>query len=268
MLIDSHCHLDFPDFAAELDAVVARAGAAGVGAMLMISTHVRRFERLWAITERFPNVVCSIGTHPHYAAEERDVRLDELLDIAASPRVVAIGEAGLDYHYHNSPIEDQEAGFRLHIAAARQTGLPLVIHSRDADAHTRRILEEEMAKGAFKAVLHCYTGGLELAMLGVELGLYVSFSGVLTFKNSDELRAIARQLPLERLLVETDAPYLAPMPMRGKRNEPAFVAHTARMLAEVRGLSEAEIATATTENFFRLFAKAKGLLPEMVQSVA
>jgi TatD DNase family protein len=268
MLIDSHCHLDFPDFAAELDAVVARAGAAGVGGMLTISTHVRRFSRLQAIIDRFPNVVCSIGTHPHYAAEERDVRLDELLDVAALPKVVAIGEAGLDYHYHNSPIEDQEAGFRLHMAAARETGLPLVIHSRDADAHTQRILEEEMAKGAFKAVLHCFTGGMELAARGVELGLYVSFSGVLTFKNSEDLRAIARQLPLDRLLVETDAPYLAPVPMRGKRNEPAYVRHTARVLAEVRGLSEAEIAAATTENFFRLFAKAKGLLPEQAQSAA
>ncbi len=261
MLIDSHCHLDFPDFSSELDAVVARAQAAGVGAMLTISTRVREFAQLQAITDRFPNVACSIGTHPHHAAEEHDVQLEELLDIAANPKVVAIGEAGLDYHYDNSPIEDQERGLRLHIAAARKTGLPLVIHSRDADEHTARVLEEEMAKGAFKAVLHCFTGGTELARRGLELGLYVSFSGVLTFKNSEGLRDVARAMPLTRVLVETDAPYLAPVPLRGKRNEPAYVRHTARVLAEVKGVSETEIAAATTANFFRLFDKAKGVLP-------
>ncbi len=268
MLIDSHCHLDFPDFASELDAVMARAAAAGVGAMVTISTHVRRFDRLQAITDRFPNVACSIGTHPHYAHEERDVRLEEILEIAALPKVVAIGEAGLDYHYDNSPIADQEAGFRLHIAAARETGLPLVIHSREADEHTARILEEEMAKGAFKAVLHCFTGGMELAQRGLALGLYVSFSGVLTFKNSEALRDVARAVPLDRVLVETDAPYLAPVPLRGKRNEPAYVAHTARMLAQVKGVSEAEIAERTTENVFRLFDKAKGVLPARIGTAA
>jgi TatD DNase family protein len=268
MLIDSHCHLDFPDFASELDAVVARARAAGVGAMLTISTHVRRFERLQAVVDRFPNVACTIGTHPHYAAEERDIRLGELLDIASLPRVVAIGEAGLDYHYEKSPIPDQEHGFRLHIAAARETGLPLVIHSREADEHTAEILEEEMAKGPFKAVLHCFTGGMALARRGIELGLYVSFSGVITFKNSEDLREVARAMPLDRVLVETDAPYLAPVPMRGKRNEPAFVAHTAKVLAEVKGVSADEIAAATTENFFRLFAKAQGLLPTRLEPVA
>jgi TatD DNase family protein len=268
MLIDSHCHLDFPDFASELDAVMARARQAGVGAMLTISTHVRRFDRLQAIADRYPNVACSIGTHPHYASEERDVRLGDLLDIAAHPKVVAIGEAGLDYHYDKSPIPDQEAGFRLHIGAARETGLPLVIHSREADDHTARILDEEMAKGAFKAVLHCYTGGMELAKRGLELGLYVSFSGVITFKNSESLREVARAVPLDRVLVETDAPYLAPVPMRGKRNEPAYVAHTARVLAEVKGVSEAEIAARTTENVFRLFAKAQGVLPTSIGTLA
>jgi TatD DNase family protein len=268
MLIDSHCHLDFPDFASELDAVMARAAGAGVGAMLTISTHVRQFDRLQAIVDRFPNVACSIGTHPHYAAQERDIRLAELLEIAALPKVVAIGEAGLDYHYKLSPIEDQEHGFRLHIAAARETGLPLVIHSREADDHTARILEEETAKGAFKAVLHCYTGGMDLARRGLALGLYVSFSGVITFKNSEGLRAIAAEVPLDRVLVETDAPYLAPVPMRGKRNEPSYVAQTARMLAEVKGVSEAEIAAATTENFFRLFTKAKDVLPLRIEPSA
>lgn len=268
MLVDSHCHLDFPDFASELDAIVARAEGAGIGAMLTISTRVRQFERIRAVAERFPNVCCSVGTHPHYAAEERDVALEEILALAGERKVVAIGEAGLDYHYEKSPIPDQEHGFRMHIAAARETGLPLVIHSREADAHTTRILEEEMAKGKFGAVLHCYTGGRELALRGVELGLYVSFSGVLTFNKSDALRAVAAEIPLDRLLVETDAPYLAPMPHRGKRNEPSFVRHTASALAKVKGVGEAEIARATTENFFRLFAKADGLVAVAARSAA
>jgi TatD DNase family protein len=236
--------------------------------MLTISTHVRRFERLAAITAQHPNVVASIGTHPHYAAEERDVRLEEILAIAAAPQVVAIGEAGLDYHYKMSPIEDQERGFRLHIAAARETGLPLVIHSRDADGDTARILEEETARGPFQAVLHCYTGGMELARRGLALGLYVSFSGVLTFKKSEALRQIAAETPLDRLLVETDAPYLAPEPMRGKRNEPALVRHTARVLAGVKSVSEAELAQATTANFFHLFTKARDALPGLAQTAA
>lgn len=260
MLVDSHCHLDFPDFEAELDDIVARAHAAGVGALLTISTHVRRFDRLRAIAERFPNVVCSVGTHPHYADKERDVTLEDILEKTQYRKTVAIGEAGLDYHYKNSPIPDQEAGFRRHIAAARETGLPLVIHAREADEHTGRILEEEIAKGPFKAVLHCYTGGRALAMRAVELGLYVSFTGILTYKGTDDLRAIAADLPIDRILVETDAPYLAPIPKRGKRNEPAFVVHTAATLAKVKGVSEAEIAKVTTENFFRLFAKADGLV--------
>ena len=260
MLIDSHCHLDFPDFENELDAIIARAAAAGVGGMLTICTHVRRFERIRAVADRFDNVCCSVGTHPHYAEAERDVTLEDILSFAAEPRVVAIGEAGLDYHYERSPIPDQEHGFRMHIAAAREMGLPLVIHSREADDHTTRILEEEMAKGEFKAVLHCFTGGRDLAFRGVELGLYVSFSGVLTFKKSEELRAIAADLPADRILVETDAPYLAPIPNRGKRNEPCYVAHTAKVLAETRGISEAEIADMTTANFFRLFSKAESCM--------
>jgi len=268
MLVDSHCHLDFPDFESELDQIVARAETAGIGAMLTISTRVRQFARIQAVAERFPNVCCSVGTHPHYAAEERDIRLEEIVERAAYAKVVAIGEAGLDYFYEKSPIPDQEHGFRLHIEAARVTGLPLVIHSRDADEHTSRILEEEMAKGPFCAVLHCYTGGQALARRGVELGLYVSFSGVLTFNKSEELRAVAAGVPLDRLLVETDAPYLAPMPMRGKRNEPAFVRHTASVLAKVKGVSEADIAQITTENFFRLFARANGLVATRARSAA
>jgi TatD DNase family protein len=255
MLVDSHCHLDFPDFANELDAVVARAGAAGVARMVTISTRVRRFAGVLSIAERFPEVYCSVGTHPHYAHEELDVTVDDLVAETRHPKVVAIGEAGLDYHYDNSPREAQERGFRTHIAAARATGLPLVIHSREADADTARILEEETGQGAFPAVLHCFTGGPDLARRAVALGHYVSFTGILTFKNSIALREIAAELPADRILVETDAPYLAPNPFRGKRNEPAFVVETAKVLADTRGVSLEEIARQTSDNFFRLFGK-------------
>jgi TatD DNase family protein len=255
MLVDSHCHLDFPDFAAELDGVVARAEAAGIGRIVTISTRVRRHGDILAIAERFPRVYCSVGTHPHHAHEELDVTPDDLVHRTQHPKVVALGEAGLDYFYDNSPREAQEQGFRTHIAAARASGLPLVIHSRDADADMRRILEEETGKGAFAAVLHCFTGSRELALAGIALGLHVSFTGILTFKKSDDLRAIAAELPADRILVETDAPYLAPGRYRGKRNEPAYVVETAKVLAEVRGVSADEIARQTTDNFFRLFAK-------------
>ena len=255
MLIDSHCHLDFPDLKDQLDAVLARAAAAGVGMMLTISTRVRRFDELKTIVETHDNVFCSIGTHPHHAAEEPDVTVEDLVALARHPKVVAIGEAGLDYHYDNSPRDVQAKSFRAHIAASRETGLPLVIHAREADADIANILEEETAKGAFPFVLHCFTSGGELARAGLKFGGYVSFSGVITFKNADALRDIAREVPLDRLLVETDAPYLAPVPQRGKTNEPAFVAHTAASLAALRGMSEAELARATTDNFFRLFRK-------------
>jgi TatD DNase family protein len=255
MLVDSHCHLDFPDFAKEIDAIVARAQAAGLGRIVTISTRVRRHQEVLAIAERFPDVYCSIGTHPHYAHEEPDVTASDLVRVTNHPKVVAIGEAGLDDHYEFSPRDAQEHGLRTHIAAARESGLPLVIHSREADADMARILKEEVANGAFSAVLHCFTGGRDLARTAVELGHYVSFSGILTFKKSEELRAIAAELPADRILVETDAPYLAPGPWRGRRNEPAYVLETARILAECRGVSPQEIAQQTTENFFRLFAK-------------
>jgi TatD DNase family protein len=255
MLIDSHCHLDFPDFADELDAIVARAEAAGIARIVTISTRVNRHAEVLAIAARFPQVYCSVGTHPHHAHEELDVSADDLIARAGHPKVVAIGEAGLDYHYDTSPRAAQEQGFRNHIAAARATGLPLVIHSRDADEDMARILEEETGKGAFPAVLHCFTGGDDLARRAVALGLFISFTGILTFKKSDELRAIARSLPADRILVETDAPYLAPGPYRGKRNEPSYVVETAKVLAETRGVAPDEIARQTTENFFRLFRK-------------
>jgi TatD DNase family protein len=255
MLVDSHCHLDFPDFAPELDAVVDRARQAGIGRMVTISTRVRKFAQVQGLTQRFDDVFCSVGTHPHHAAEELDVTTADLVAAAEGEKVVAIGEAGLDYFYDNSPRDAQEHGFRTHIAAARETGLPLVIHARDADDDVARILEEETGKGPFPFVLHCFTGGADLARRGIALGGYVSFSGILTFKKSDALRGIASALPDDRILVETDAPYLAPGPWRGKRNEPAYVAETARVLAETRQVSAETIAATTTRNFFRLFAK-------------
>ena len=255
MLIDSHCHLDFPDFADELDAVVTRARGAGIERLVTISTRVRRQAALLAIAERFPEVYCSVGTHPHYAHEEADISLAELVAATRAEKVVAIGEAGLDYHYDNSPREAQEQGFRTHIAAARETGLPLVIHSREADDDTARILEEETGKGTFAAVLHCFTGGRDLARRAVALGHFISFTGILTLKNSEELRSIAAELPADRILVETDAPYLAPGKYRGKRNEPAFVVETAKVLADVRGVSFDTLAKESTANFHRLLAK-------------
>lgn len=255
MLVDSHCHLDFPDFSAERDAVVARAKAAGVGMMVTISTRVKRFDEIRAIAEAYENVWCSVGTHPHNAGEETEITTEDLVRLSAHRKVVAIGEAGLDYFYDKAPRDAQAEGLRRHIAAARQTGLPLVIHSRDADDDMAAILTEETGKGAFPFVLHCFSSGAALAETGVKLGGYVSFSGILTFRKSDELRDIAKKIPLDRLLVETDSPYLAPMPHRGQRNEPAYVAHTAQVLAGTLGLTEDAIARQTTANFLRLFSK-------------
>ena len=255
MLVDSHCHLDFPDFASELDAVVARARAAGIGRLVTICTGVRKFSQVLSVAEKFPEIFCSVGTHPHNAHEELDIDSKALIALTKNPKVVAIGEAGLDYHYDKSPRDAQAQGLRQHIAAARETGLPLVIHSRECDADMARILEDESGKGAFPAVLHCFTSGRDLAMRAIGLGHYVSFTGILTFKNSQRLRDIAAALPAERILVETDAPYLAPLPYRGKRNEPAYVAETAKVLADTRGVTADEIARQTTENFFRLFNK-------------
>jgi len=255
MLVDSHCHLDFPDFDGELDAVITRAGEAGVGYMLTICTHVSRFERVRAVAEGRPNLRCSVGIHPHNVAEEPPVSADQLADLAKCDEVVAFGETGLDFFYDHSPRDAQEASFRTHIAAAREAGLPVIVHSRDADETTAAVLADEHAKGAFSGVLHCFSSGPELARAAVDLGFYISASGIITFKKADELRAIFRGVPLDRLLVETDAPYLSPVPKRGKRNEPAYTAHTAEMLAEIKGLSAAELADATTDNFFRLFPK-------------
>ncbi|MFI4994207.1 MAG: TatD family hydrolase [Hyphomicrobiales bacterium] len=256
MLVDSHCHLDFPDLAADEAGVIARAERAGVGLLMTISTRVRRNASLQAIAARHDNIVFTVGTHPHHAAEEADVRVSDIIGLSAHPKCVGIGEAGLDYHYDRSPRDVQEKVFRTNIAAARETGLPLVIHARDADDDMIRILTQEMGQGAFKAVLHCFTSSEKLARIGLDLGFYISFSGVLTFKRSDELRRIAGIVPLDRFLVETDAPYLAPEPYRGKPNEPAYVVETAKVLAATRYVTLDRIADLTTANFHALFVKA------------
>ncbi|MET3854785.1 TatD family hydrolase [Rhizobium sp. OAE497] len=256
MLIDTHCHLDFADFDAERDEIVARAHQSGVKQMVTISTRVRKLDGLLAITERYPSVFCSVGTHPNSANEELDIQTEDLVRLAnAHEKIVAIGEAGLDYFYDTQTPEDQQTGFRRHIAAARETQLPLVIHSRSADEDMAAILTEETGKGAFPFILHCFSAGPELAKTGVELGGYISFSGILTFPKSEELRAIAKTIPHDRLLVETDAPYLAPKRWRGKRNEPSYVVNTAEVLAETLDLSYGDMARITTDNAFRLFTK-------------
>ena len=261
MLIDSHCHLDFPELASDEAGMLARARAAGVGGMLTIGTRLDQFDRVRAIAERNDHVWCSVGVHPHEAKEEGQRTPDKLGArlIAAThhPKVVGVGETGLDFHYQHSPREEQVESFRTHIAAARETGLPLIVHTRDADAETGDLLEEEYAKGAFAGLLHCFSSGPEVARQALALGLYISISGIVTFKAAEELRAIVRGIPLDRLLVETDAPYLAPIPKRGKTNEPAFVAHTAAKVAELKGVGIAELEAATTDNFFRLFVKAE-----------
>jgi TatD DNase family protein len=254
MLVDSHCHLDFPDFADELEAVVARAAAAGVGIMVTICTHLSRFEQVRAVAERFDNVWCSVGVHPHEAGTEA-VDADRLIALAQHPKVVGIGETGLDFYYEHSPRERQEACFRAHIRAAQATGLPLIVHTRDADAETAAILQQAAAAAPLRGVIHCFSTSRQLAGAAIGLGFYISLSGIVTFKKAAELRATVRDLPLDRLLVETDAPYLAPVPKRGRRNEPAFVAYTAAEVAALKQVPSAELARTTTVNFLRLFDK-------------
>jgi TatD DNase family protein len=258
MLVDSHCHLDFPDFAPERDAVIARAFAAGIGTMLTICTRLDQFAGVEAIAESDERIWCSVGAHPHEAADHAGMVTERLVELAAHPRVVGIGETGLDFHYDLSPREVQEQVFRTHIAASRATGLPLIVHAREADAEIAGILVEEKPP---PGVLHCFTAGRALADAAVAQGFYISISGIVTFRNAEDLRAIVRDVPLDRLLVETDAPYLAPVPYRGKRNEPAFVAATAAAVAALKGIAPEELAEATTDNFFRLFAKAEPPAP-------
>jgi TatD DNase family protein len=254
-LVDSHCHLDFPDYAEERDEVVARARRAGIGLMLTICTQVTRFEQVLALAERFPEIYCSVGIHPQEADEETEIEAQRLVELARHPKVVGFGETGLDFYRDNAPREIQEASFRAHIQAARETGLPVIIHSRDADPEMAEILRDEHAKGAFPGLIHCFTSGQELADIALELGLFISISGIVTFKNAEALRSVVRSVPLDRLLVETDAPFLAPVPMRGKRNEPSFVIHTAARVAEEKGVTAEDITRVTTQNFLGLFRK-------------
>lgn len=256
MLIDSHCHLDFEALAADIDNVMARAAAVGVTGMVTISTLVDNFSTYAAIAERFPNVWFSVGTHPHNADKELHIQTDDLVRLSAHPRCIAIGEAGLDYFYDNAPREAQAIGLRRHIAAARITGLPLVIHSRAADEDMANILEEESRAGAFPFVLHCFTAGRALADRALALGGYISFSGIVTFRNAQEIQDVAKLVPGDRYIVETDSPYLAPIPHRGQSNEPSFVRHTAEKVAELRGISLEQLGRETTANFGRLFSKS------------
>ncbi len=255
MLVDSHCHLDFPEYAGHVDDVMGRARAAGVGVCVSIGTELARFPGVRAVAEAHPDVWCSVGVHPHESEKEPLGDAARLIAEAAHPKVVGIGETGLDYYYEHSPRAPQQANFRAHIAAARETGLPLIVHTRDADDDTIAVLQDEMGRGAFTGLIHCFTGTQRLADAALEMGFYISVSGIATFRNSQGLRDVLKTVPLERLLVETDAPFLAPVPHRGKTNEPAFVVHTAALLAELKGISAAALATATTGNFFRLFTK-------------
>jgi TatD DNase family protein len=253
LLVDSHCHLDFSDFASERDAVVGRARAAGVGTMLTICTRLDQFDAVRKIAEAYEGIWCSVGAHPHEAADHAPLLADQLRVLTEHPKVVGIGETGLDFHYDLSPRDIQERVFRTHIAASCASGLPLIIHAREADIEIGRMLEEERPP---PGVLHCFSSGPMLAETAIKLGFYISISGIVTFRNAEELRGIVRDLPLDRLLVETDAPYLAPVPHRGKRNEPAFVAATAAAVAALKGVAPDHLAAVTHDNFFRLFTKA------------
>jgi TatD DNase family protein len=257
VLVDSHCHLDFDVFDEDRRETIQRARDAGVVAMVTICTRVTKFEEIRAIAETDDNIWCSVGIHPHQVEEEPVATVEDLVSRATHPKVIAIGETGLDYYYDNSPRKLQETSFRTHIAASRETGLPLIVHTRDADEDMADILEDEMGKGAFPGVLHCFSSGRRLAERALNMGFYISISGIVTFKNAQDLRDIVKDVPVERILVETDAPFLAPIPNRGKRNEPAFVTNTAAKVAELKGLDNQALSAASTENFFRLFSMAK-----------
>ena len=256
MLVDSHCHLDFPDFADDLDAVVARAREAGVRVMQTIGTRLSGLETQLALARRYEGVHVAVGVHPHQAGTDGVGDEAEILALVDHPEVIGIGESGLDHHYRFSTPAEQERSFRAHIRAARESGLPLIVHTREADEDTAAVLRDEMARGPFTGVIHCYSTSRALGEAAVDMGLYLGIGGILTFRRSEELRAAVRDLPLERLLLETDAPYLAPEPRRGRRNEPALVPHIAARLAEVKGVPVAEVERVTTENFFRLFPRA------------
>jgi TatD DNase family protein len=256
MLVDSHCHLNYAGLVEDQAAVLARARASGVTTMLNISTREREWSDIIGTADREPDVWATVGIHPHEADSHSEIGTGRLIEAAAHPRVIGIGETGLDYYYDHSDRERQRQSFRAHIAAARETGLPLIVHTRDAEQDTADILGEEMGKGAFSGVIHCFTASAEFARHALDLGLYISISGIVTFKNAKDLQATAAALPTDRLLVETDAPFLAPIPNRGKTCEPAFVADTARFLAKLRGVEAGQLANETGRNFFNLFTKA------------
>ena len=256
MFVDSHCHLDFKDFDADRQEVLARARAAKVAMMLTISTKITEAAEIIALAEAHEELACSIGIHPHEAGEQPHTSAAQLVELARHPKVIGIGETGLDYYYEHSPREAQQKNFRAHIEAARLSGLPLIVHARDADEDTADIMEDEMGKGAYPALIHCFTAGPELARRALDMGCYISISGIATFNSAKQLRQTIETIPLERLLIETDAPFLAPVPHRGKRNEPSFVADTAAALAALKGVSVQQLAQATSDNFFSLFTKA------------
>lgn len=256
MLVDSHCHLNYKGLREDINGTVARARNAGVGTILTINTRLSEFDEVFEIAKTFDNMFCSVGVHPHEAENHPEVTVEDLLTRASDSHVVGIGETGLDYYYDHSPRDQQQASFRTHIEAARQSGLPIIVHTRDADEDCARILTEEMEKGVFTGVIHCFTASAAFARTALSLGLYISISGIVTFKAAEDLRDVVRDVPLDRLLIETDAPFLAPVPKRGKTNEPAYVAHVAAKVAELKGVSTAELEDLTAANFFRLFSKA------------
>lgn len=253
--VDSHCHLDFPDFEAELDTIIQRARSMGVSHMTSIGTSLKTINKTLKVAEAYPFIYATVGVHPHDAEAEFDISYEDLAKIAEHPKVIGIGETGLDYFYEHSPKEKQQDLFRLHIKVARDFDLPLIVHTRDADHDCLAILKEEMGKGAFKGLIHCFTASQKFAQEVLKLGFYISISGIVTFKKATELHEAVRQIPLDRLLIETDSPYLAPIPHRGKRNEPSFVIHVAEAIAELKDCPLPEVARVTTQNYFDLFQK-------------
>ena len=258
MLVDSHCHLNYKGLIEDQEAVIARARAAGVGTMLNISTRASEWDAVIATAERDPDIWATVGIHPHEADAHPDIDTEKLIAAAAHPKVIGIGETGLDYYYDHSDRDRQKSSFRSHIAASRETGLPLIVHTRDAEQDTAEILADEMGKGAFTGIIHCFTASADFAEKALALGLHISLSGIVTFKNAKDLQETAKNIPEDRLLVETDAPFLAPVPHRGKTCEPAYVADTANFIAGLRGISREELESRTSDNFFRLFLKARG----------
>ena len=257
MLVDSHCHLNYDGLSEDIEGALTRAGEAGVGFILSIGTRLSDFDGVLATAEAHDNVACTVGIHPHESGKEPETDVETLVELTKHPKVIGIGETGLDFYYDNSPREAQERSFRTHIVAARETQLPVVVHTRDADEWTMAIIDEEQKKGTFPGLIHCFSAGPELAKCAVSHGMVISLSGIITFNSAEPIRETVKTLPLDRILVETDAPFLAPIPHRGKPNEPAYVAHTAKKAAEIFDISLETLAEQTTDNFFRLFSKAE-----------